>query len=181
MYWAFSLLVKVRNGGDTKKGIFKEGNSLSLHFKGEEIGFLGALDQNILDAYLLKDEIWAAEINLSQLFEKQPQAFKYSAVVKFPSVSRDISFIGDKNVNFEDVKEVVQKLRLPYLEMSYLYDRFSGSSIPEGKVSLSFRFVFRCPDRTLQADEVDHLQDRIIGALRTHFRFQLREGGKIDK
>lgn len=160
---------------------FKEGDSLALLFKGEEIGFLGPIDQNILDAYLLKDDVWAAEINLSLLFQKQPQAFKYSAVVKFPSVSRDVSFIGDENVSFEDIKEAVQKIHLPYLEKFDLYDRFSGSSVPEGKVSLSFRFVFRHPDRTLQADEVDALQDKIIGTLRAHFRFQLREGGKIDK
>jgi phenylalanyl-tRNA synthetase beta chain len=160
---------------------FKEGGSLALHFKGEEIGFLGAINQNITDAYLLKEDIWAAEINLSYLFEKQAQAFKYSAVVKYPSVNRDVSFIGDKNVSFEEIREVVEKLQLPYLEKFYLYDRFSGSSIPEGNVSLSFRFIFRRPERTLQADEVDALLEKIIGTLGARFHFQLREGGKIDK
>ena len=160
---------------------FKEVGSLALHFKGEVIGFLGALNQNILDAYLLKEDVWAAEINLSHLFEKQAQAFKYSAVVKYPSVNRDVSFIGDNNVSFEEIREVVEKLQLPYLEKFNLYDRFSGSSIPEGKVSLSFRFVFRRPDRTLQADDVDALQEKIIGTLGARFHFQLREGGKIDK
>jgi phenylalanyl-tRNA synthetase beta chain len=160
---------------------FKEGSSLAMHFKGEEIGYLGAIKQNILDAYLLKEEAWAAEINLSHLFEKQAQAFKYSAVVKYPSVSRDVSFIGDRNVSFEEIREAVEKLQLPYLEKFNLYDRFSGSSIPEGKVSLSFRFVFRRPDRTLQAEEVDALQEKIIGTLGARFHFQLREGGKIDK
>jgi phenylalanyl-tRNA synthetase beta chain len=115
------------------------------------------------------------------LFEKQAQAFKYSAVVKYPSVNRDVSFIGDKNVSFEEIRDVVEKLQLPYLEKFYLYDRFSGSSIPEGNVSLSFRFVFRRPDRTLQAEEVDALQEKIIGTLGARFHFQLREGGKIDK
>jgi phenylalanyl-tRNA synthetase beta chain len=160
---------------------FKEGGSLALHYKGEEIGFLGAINQNITDAYLLKEDVWAAEINLSYLFEKQAQAFKYSAVVKYPSVNRDVSFIGDKNVSFEEIRDVVEKLQLPYLEKFYLYDRFSGSSIPEGKVSLSFRFVFRRPDRTLQTDEVDALLEKIIGTLGARFHFQLREGGKIDK
>ena len=56
---------------------------------------------------------------------------------------------------------------------------FKGN--PEDKVSLSFRFVFRRPDRTLQADEVDAFQQKIIETLRARFRFQLREGGKIDK
>jgi phenylalanyl-tRNA synthetase beta chain len=160
---------------------FKPGNSLALLFKGEEIGFLGAVHPNILDAYLLKEETWAAEINLSFLFEKQPQAFQYAAVVKYPGVNRDVSFIGEENVSFEEIRGAVEALSLPYLEKFILYDRFTGSSIPEGKVSLSFRFVFRRPDRTLQADEVDVLQKKIISVLGTRFHFQLREGGKIDK
>ncbi len=160
---------------------YQHGRSLVLHFKGEEIGWLGSIDQKILDAYLLKQEVWAAEINLSLLFEKQAQAFQYSAVAKYPSVNRDVSFIGDKNVSFEEIRVALEKLQLPYLEKFNLYDRFAGSSIPQDKVSLSVRFIFRRPDKTLQADEVDVFQEKIIDTLRARFHFQLREGGKIDK
>ncbi len=58
---------------------------------------------------------------------------------------------------------------------------FSGSSIPNGKISLSLRFVFRHPQRTLLAKEVDALLEKIINALVTKFKFHLRKGGKIDK
>jgi phenylalanyl-tRNA synthetase beta chain len=180
-----ALMAKLRYGSYTfqekKHPHFQDGCSLVLHFKGEEIGCLGAIDQKILAAYLLKQEVWAAEINMSLLLEKQAQAFQYSAVVKYPSMNRDVSFIGDKTISFEGIKRVVERLQLPYLERFNLYDRFAGPSIPEDKVSLSFRFVFRRPDRTLQADEVDAFQQKIIETLRARFRFQLREGGKIDK
>lgn len=180
-----ALMAQLRYGSfsfrEKKHPYFQEGHSLDLHFKGEKIGCLGAVKQDILETFLLKEEVWAAEVNLNLLFEKQAHAFQYSAVVKYPSVNRDVSFIGDKIVSFEEIREVVEKLNLPFLEKFVLYDRFSGSSIPEGKVSLSFRFIFRHPDRTLQADEVDALQEKIIAALRARFNFQLREGGKIDK
>lgn len=180
-----ALMAKLRYGSfsfqEENHPHFQDGCSLGLYFKGEEIGCMGAIDQKILAAYLLKQEVWAAEINMSLLFEKQAQAFQYSAVVKYPSVNRDVSFIGDKNISFEEIKEVMERLQLPYLEKFNLYDRFSGSSIPEDKVSLSFRFIFRRPDRTLQADEVDTFQEKIIETLRARFHFQLREGGKIDK
>jgi phenylalanyl-tRNA synthetase beta chain len=160
---------------------YQDGRSLALHFKGEEIGWLGAIDQKILDSYLLKQEVCAAEINLGLLFEKQTHSFQLSAVAKYPNVIRDVSFIGDKNVSFEEIRVALEKLQLPYLEKFTLYDRFAGSSIPQDKVSLSFRFIFRRHDRTLQADEVDVFQEKIIDKLRTRFHFRLREGGKIDK
>lgn len=160
---------------------FQEEYSLALYVKGEKIGYLGFLKQEILDAYLLKEKVLAAEINLSQLFEKQSQSFQFKPVVRYPSVNRDISFIGDKNVAFEEIKEVIEKLRLPHLEKFSLYDRFSGASVPEDKVSISLRFIFRHPQRTLHTDEVDVLQEKIINALRVRYDFQLREGEKIDK
>jgi phenylalanyl-tRNA synthetase beta chain len=160
---------------------FQEGYSLALYVKGERVGYLGFLKKEILDAYLLKEKVLTAEINLSQLFEKQSQSFQFKPVVRYPSVNRDISFIGDKNIAFEEIKEVIEKLQLPHLEKFSLRDRFSGASVPKDKVSISLRFIFRHPQRTLHTDEVDVLQKKIIDTFRARYNFQLREGGKIDK
>jgi phenylalanyl-tRNA synthetase beta chain len=160
---------------------FEQGFSLALIYKEETVGYCGLLKKNLLDSYSLKDHVWAAELNLALLFEKQPYSFEYTQVARFPSITRDVSFIADKSVDYQDIKEVVENLSLPYLTTFDVYDRFSGSSIPMGKISLSFRFVFRHPQRTLLAKEVDALQAKIINSLVTRFKFQLRKGGKIDK
>jgi len=159
---------------------FRQGYSLELDVRGEPVGNLGLLRKEIQEAFGLKQDVWAAEINLDHLFVKQPRPFRYQPVAKFPSVSRDVSFIGGEEVPFAEVNTTVEKLRLPYLEKFFLYDRFSGSSVPRGKVSLSFRFVFRHPRRTLQAAEVDALMEKVVATLKTHHDFVLREGGKID-
>ncbi len=160
---------------------FESGNSLALVFKEETIGYFGLLKKSLLDAFSLDEPVWAAELNIETLFGKPTQVFQYAPVTKFPTVTRDVSFIADQNISFQDIRGVVEKLSLPYLASFDLYDRFSGSSIPKGKVSLSLRFVFSHPDRTLKTEEVDKLQQKIIKTLGTTFNFQLREGGKIDK
>lgn len=160
---------------------FEKGYSLALTFKGEIVGFLGLLKKETLDFYSLDDAVWAAELNLDALLGKQPYAFQYSPVAKFPSISRDISFVVDRSVSYQSIKVVVEKLSTPYLEKFYLYDRFSGGSIPKNKISLSLRFIYRSPQKTLQAEEVDSLQQKILDVLKTNLGFQLREGGKIDK
>jgi len=160
---------------------FENENSLALVFKEETIGYLGLLKKSLLDAFSLDEPVWAAELNLEALFGKPSLAFQYVPVTKFPTVTRDVSLIANQSISFRDIREVVEKLSLPYLVSFDLYDRFSGSSIPRGKVSLSLRFVFSHPERTLKAEEVDKLQQKIIKALGAGFNFQLREGGKIDK
>jgi phenylalanyl-tRNA synthetase beta chain len=157
---------------------FEKEYSLALLYKGITVGHLGMLKKKILEGYSLKEPIWAAELDLVALFEKQSMSFQVQPVVRFPSIVRDLSFIADKKVTYQDIKSVLEKLSIPYLETFDLYDRFSGLSIPEDKLSLSFRFVYRHPQRTLQAEEVDSFQKKIIDAFITSFNFQLREGGE---
>jgi phenylalanyl-tRNA synthetase beta chain len=155
--------------------------SLALIFKEETVGYCGLLKKKLLNAYSLNDSVWAAELNLALLFEKQPHPFEYTPVARFPSITRDVSFIADQSVDYQDIKKFIEKLSIPYLTKFDLYDRFSGSSIPKGKISLSVRFVFRHPQRTLLAKDVDAFLEKIINSLVTRFKFQLRKGGKIDK
>ena len=160
---------------------FEQEYSLAMIFKEETVGYCGLLKKNLLDSYSLKEPVWAAELNLALLFEKQPYSFEFTPVDRFPSITRDVSFISSRSVLYQDIKEVVEKLAIPYLMEFDPHDRFSGSSIPNGKIGLSLRFVFRHPQRTLLAKEVDALLEKIINALVTKFKFHLRKGGKIDK
>ncbi len=143
---------------------FEQEYSLAMIFKEETVGYCGLLKKNLLDSYSLKEPVWAAELNLALLFEKQPYSFEFTPVDRFPSITRDVSFISSRSVLYQDIKEVVEKLAIPGLMEFDPHDRFSGSSIPSGKISLSLRFVFRHPQRTLLAKEVDTLQEKIINA-----------------
>jgi phenylalanyl-tRNA synthetase beta chain len=160
---------------------FEQDYSLSLNHKGEEIGNIGLLRKEICEAYSIKEDVWAACIDLNTLLDRQTLSFQYSPVIKFPSISRDLAFVGDRKIPFSQVEEEIEKMAIPFLEKLVLSDRFSGKSIPEGKVSLMFRFVFRHPQRTLHASEVDSMQQKVIEVLGSKFGFQLREGGEIDK
>jgi phenylalanyl-tRNA synthetase beta chain len=157
---------------------FEKNYSLCLRFKGEMIGNLGGVRESIVEAYSIQEPVWAAEINLGSLLEKQPKPFKYSPVSRYPGIVRDISFMADQDVSYQEIKNCIEKLNIPYLEDYVLYDRFVGEGISKDKVSLSFRFVFRHPERTLLAEEADSFQEKIIKTLSTEFRLNLRGGGQ---
>ena len=155
--------------------------SLAVLVKGEEIGILGRLNQSLCESFSLREEIWGAELNLTTLLAKQPQPFNLEPVVKYPSVIRDVSLLGSENIDFQEIKEAVERLSLPFLKSFDLYDRFSGKRIPSGKMSFSFRFVFAHPQRTLLTEEVDGFLAKIVKTFKSTFNFQMREGGGIDK
>ena len=159
---------------------FEPANSLALSFKNETLGYIGLVRKSLLDAYSIKDRVYAAQIDLALLLSKQPKPFVFEPVVKFPSVVRDLSFLVGRDVSYQDIRRSIDKASLPYLEEFDLADLFSGPGLGEDRVSLTLRFVYRNPQRTLTADEVDKLDQKIIGLLAAAYKIQMREGGKID-
>jgi phenylalanyl-tRNA synthetase beta chain len=158
---------------------FEAGRALSLKIKGEEVGCLGVLKPGLASAFSVDQTVYVAEVDLTDLFRKTPKPFQVAPVPKFPGASRDLSFLVDRSVPYQEVVRVVAKLNLTLLEELELLDRFGGPSIPADKVSLTVRLRFRHPQRTLVAEEVDRIEQEIVGHLKTALNIQLREG-KID-
>ncbi len=153
---------------------FEPGRSLALVYKEQKVGRLGRVRKRIQDHFGLRQAVYAAEFDLELLFGKQPRAFAYSPVPKFPAIIRDISLLVPGGISYQDIRRAVEKLSLPILEEFRLVDRYAGESIPLGKVSLSFRFIYRHPQRTLLADEVDKTEQQIINHLKRALGAQLR-------
>jgi len=155
---------------------FEAGQGLALVYKGQIVGRLGVLGSAVAAAYSLGQPVFAAEVDLGGLFEKTPRPFAYIPVAKFPGASRDLSFLVDRNVSYQDIRKGLEKLAPPLVESFELSDRFAGPSIPDGKVSLTIRFHYRHPRKTLLAEEVDRVEQEIVAQLKTAWDIRLREG-----
>ncbi len=157
--------------------LFEPRYSLSLSYREEKVGHLGLVRKAILDAFDIRGEAFAAELDLERLFSKQPQAFVFVPVAKFPAIIRDVSLIVPKSVSYEALKRSLEMLSLPILEEFRLVDLYEGEPIPSDKISMSFRFVFRHSQRTLLAEEVDKAEKKILSHLMRVHQVQLREKG----
>jgi phenylalanyl-tRNA synthetase beta chain len=92
-----------------------------------------------------------------------------AALPKYPAVERDLSLVVAKGVRYEELNSLIRNEGVEHLEdVSYL-STFSGSSIPAGLKSVTFRLVFRAVDRTLTSAEVEHSLGELI----------LRAGAKL--
>ncbi|MCX7974721.1 MAG: phenylalanine--tRNA ligase subunit beta [Candidatus Aminicenantes bacterium] len=161
-----------------ENNFFEPGYCLSLEIKGDRLGYLGKIKSEILREFDIEDEVYAAEINLTALLAKQPRPFNYIPVSRFPAIIRDLSFLVDKEIPYEEIRRSLFNLDLPYLESFDLIDRFTSPHLGEDQVSLTLRFVYRHPSRTLLAEEADKIDKRIIAYLRSNFQAKLREGGQ---
>jgi phenylalanyl-tRNA synthetase alpha chain len=87
---------------------------------------------------------------------------RYKEVSKFPEISRDISFIIDKNINLNNYYEIVRDFAQDLIEEVKLIDSYEDEKKFGGdKKSYTFRIVYRSPERTLTNEEVNEVQDKI--------------------
>jgi phenylalanyl-tRNA synthetase beta chain len=155
---------------------FEPGRALAVLYRGQEVGCLGLLRRDLAASSSIDGPVYAAEVDLSALFEKTPRPFEYVPVPKLPGVVRDLSLLVDRSVTYGEVARVLGRLDQPLLEGFELVDRFSGGPVPADKVSLTVRLRFRHPQRTLVAGEVDRAEQEIVGHLASALAIQLREG-----
>ncbi|NMC65594.1 MAG: phenylalanine--tRNA ligase subunit beta [Acidobacteria bacterium] len=153
---------------------FESGQSVKILTKNETAGYLGLLKPEIRKAYELEKLAYACELNLAALFDRQPRAFVFAPVPRYPGMVRDLSFLVEAQVNFQAIDVQLKKLNVPYLERFEIYDRFEGGSLPAGQISYSVRFFFRHESRTLLAEEVDRAMLNIISHLKSTLKIQLR-------
>ncbi|MEK7635079.1 MAG: hypothetical protein AAB446_01450 [Patescibacteria group bacterium] len=88
---------------------------------------------------------------------------KYKEVSKYPPVVRDISFVVENtfiaNNYFDLIRETVGE---NLIEEVKLLDKFENSAkFGEGKISYTFRIVYRSLDKTLLSLEVDTLHKKL--------------------
>jgi len=120
-------------------------------------------------------EVQACEISLTDLVELPKSKIRYQAIIPFPFVERDASFVLDASIPYFELQQVFAEIKMRELRSYQLVDRYQGGNIPPEKVSLTFRFIFQSETRTLTSEEVEALYDQIVAKVTARFGAELRK------
>jgi len=127
----------------------------------------GGLDLRLLSAFDLSRKPAAAFVlDLSALAERPDGADRpLQPVSPFPTVVRDLSLVFEEGLVYAKMMSAVRDLRLAALFRMDLVDVFTGQGVEAGHKSLTFRFTFSLPDRTLTDAEAAEGMGAVLGAL----------------
>jgi phenylalanyl-tRNA synthetase beta chain len=146
------------------------GRAASISVKDRRIGVFGQLVPAVAEHHGLQanDIVFLAEIDLDAADAARDRSgFRVEPLPRYPSVTRDISIVVDASLAAGVVRRTIREASPPALIRVDEFDRYQGKGIPEDKVSLSLRLVFRAPDRTLTDVEVQQAMDAVMAALRS--------------
>ncbi len=100
---------------------------------------------------------------------------KFEAVSKYPPVVRDISFIVKNTFEPNNYFDLIRDIGGDLVEEVQLMDKYENATkFGADRVSYTYRVLYRSPDRTLEAAEVEPLQDQVYKQTAAQFDAELR-------
>lgn len=145
------------------------GAQLSLRANGRStIGTAGLLARTVAQRFKLRQDVYAAELELEPLLEaiaKHSASLQYAPLARFPAVQRDFSLVLADAATFATVEETVRALAIPELRRVEAADLFRGGQIPVGKYSLLLRVTLQSEQATLTEAQLTEVSGRIASAL----------------
>ncbi|MDQ3135200.1 MAG: phenylalanine--tRNA ligase subunit beta, partial [Acidobacteriota bacterium] len=143
----------------------REGQAARVSLGGMPIGYVGQLSEEVAAAYKFRQPVYVAEVNLSALFEVAKTPVRYTPLLRFPSVIRDLTLVANRRAAFAGIRQAALDLNIEECRDVSLVYVYEGERVPEGQRSVTLRIEYRADDRTLRDDEVDELHNRIVATL----------------
>jgi phenylalanyl-tRNA synthetase beta chain len=143
------------------------GRSAAVTAGGVRIGVLGLASPALTSAHELTDaEVYVAEIDLDLAEIAARTGDPYvEALPRYPSVTRDLSVVVRDSLQAAAIRRTALDAASSTLASVREFDRYQGTGIPDGHVSLSIRLTFRALDRTLTDAEVQAATSAVLQAL----------------
>lgn len=150
---------------EDKKSFLHPGRQADIIYDGAKVGYLGEVHPQVCENYNIGDRVYYADIDMPYIVEHACFDKKYEGIAKFPTSTRDISLVVDKQVLIGTMENAIIKKGGKLLESCELFDIYEGEQVGEGKKSVAFSLVFRAKDRTLSDTEISEIMDKILAEL----------------
>ncbi|MDL2122251.1 MAG: phenylalanine--tRNA ligase subunit beta [Deltaproteobacteria bacterium] len=147
----------------------RPGHTAQILQQKNPIGLAGEIHPQVLRNFDLKQAAFIFELDLKAISDLIPETIRSKPIPKFPSISRDITIIIDKDLESSKLPETIRKSGEELIENLYLFDVFEGDTIPQNKKSISLRITYRSKHKTLEDDEVNYIHKNITDRLLKEF------------
>ena len=159
---------------DSNKEELHPGKSAKIVFQNNCIGVMGELHPNALkDFDFGKLPVLVLEMNLEPLLNAKVSVSKMNPISRFPTVSRDLAFIINKEVPAADIIKTIKFAGKGIVREVNIFDVYEGSNISESKKSVAVNISLGS-DHTLNDKEIVDTMDKIKFELNKKFDIELR-------
>jgi len=139
--------------------------SATLSLGRDEIGVVGEVHPDVLDAYGVGERVAILELNLSVLLATDAKVGMWKPTSRFPSSDLDLAFATPDSVTAEKVEKAIKQSAGPLLVDLALFDVYRGAGLPPDCRSLAYRLRLQALDRTLADAELTEIRGKVVAGV----------------
>ena len=148
------------------------GMSSYIFCKKENVGFLGSIHPDILDKLGVKEDLFLFSINIEKISFDRLKSFKEFS--KFPSSSRDLAFLINKEIDSFSVESVIKSSAGEYYKHLEIFDVYEGKGVDDLKKSIALSITWQSNTKTLLDSDIDKAVEKIVNSVKRELGGDLR-------
>jgi phenylalanyl-tRNA synthetase beta chain len=149
------------------------GRTAYVNLDGKTVGFIGQVHPTVQKEQDL-NETYVFELSLKDILEAEVASVTYNAIPRYPSMTRDIALVVDKNVAAGDIQKAITDAGGKLLKDVTIFDLYEGEKMEQGKKSVAYSLRYFDPERTLTDEEVTKTHNKVLKAVEDKFAASLR-------
>ncbi len=119
--------------------------------------------------------VYYADFNWVQLMKKTlKNKVEYKELSNFPTVSRDLALLLDKDTDFRQIEEIAFKTERKFIKRVELFDVYEGKNLPAGKKSYAINFILHDENKTMSNEQIEKIMQNLIRELKAKLNAELR-------
>jgi phenylalanyl-tRNA synthetase beta chain len=150
-------------------------SGLSIKVNGEKILELGRVNNGLASKFDIKQPVFFADFFWDVILKYAGKQVQFKEIPKYPSVERDLAMVVPKSMNYREISERIDKLRLNKLKDVKLFDVFESEKLGKDKKSMAVNFTFLDEEKTLTDKEIDSWMNKIMTTLEKDLNAEIRK------
>ncbi|WP_304976556.1 phenylalanine--tRNA ligase subunit beta [Dubosiella newyorkensis] len=161
------------------EGHFHPFRSACIKMGKETLGYMGEIHPKYAKENDVKN-VYMAELDLSSLMETKKSKIKFTPISKYPTVTRDLALIVDRELPTENIVQLIekhgrdQKTKEKIVKEIEIFDVYEGEHVKENEKSIAIRIVFGSDTHTLKDEEINNVFETMLESLKRDLNAQLR-------
>lgn len=141
--------------------IFSKG--YKIHSRGgKEVAEFGIVSKKQTTKFEISNPVYYGDIYWNELMKLNKKInISFREIPKYPTVSRDLALLIDKNIKFSDIEQIAYNTEKKYLKEISLFDVYEGKNLEKGKKSYAVNFVLQDDNKTLNDKQIESIMNKL--------------------
>ena len=142
---------------------------------GKKLVEMGIVSGKTLKAFGVENPVYFADFSMDVLFvELKNNKVVFAELPKYPEVRRDLALLLDKQVQFNQLRDLAYRSERKLLQSVDLFDVYEGKGVPEGKKSYAVSYILRDDEKTLNDKQIEKIMQKLVSTYERELGAQLR-------